>query len=149
MCSDDDVKFAMEFSRRIHRGQKDKGGNEYWKHPQAVADMVSTNDEKAAALLHDSVEDTCVSIDVIKLLFGNEIAEAVDYLTHPEGMDYMDQIKRLAVNDIARNVKMADLKNNMDLKRLPNVTEYDIARTEKYKKAYEYLKNYERSASGE
>ena len=141
-----DLEFAAEFSRRIHKGQVDKAGEEYWKHPAAVAELCKTDDEKIVAYLHDVVEDTPVTIDAIESMFGPDIAEAVSYITHPKGLPYMEQIKRLAVNDIAREVKKADLTHNMDLSRLKSVTERDIIRIRKYKAALDYLNNYGKDA---
>ncbi len=135
-----DVEFAKEFSKRVHFGQVDKGGTPYWMHPDAVARMCSTDEEKIVAYLHDTVEDTDTTIGMITAMFGEKIGEAVSYITHPKGMPYMDQIKRLSVNEIARHVKEADLKHNMDLSRLPRVTDRDLARYDKYVVAYNYLK---------
>lgn len=105
--------------------------------------MCDTEEEKIVAYLHDTVEDTDTSLEMINAMFGPKIAEAIKYITHPKGMPYMEQIRRLAVNDIAREVKKADLKNNMDLSRLPMITERDLMRTRKYKEALEYLNNYD------
>lgn len=135
-----DVEFAKEFSRRVHRGQVDKAGEDYYKHPEAVANLCTTDDEKIVAYLHDTVEDTDTTVDMIRSMFGDKIAEAVDYISHPKGMGYMDQIKRLSVNELARHVKEADLIHNMDLSRLPTVTERDLKRRAKYMVAYDYLR---------
>ena len=60
-------------------------------------------------------------------------------MTHEEGVDYFDYVKEIAKNPLATKVKLADLEHNMDPTRLKEVTEADIQRTEKYKKAYFYL----------
>lgn len=135
-----DVEFAKEFSKRVHFGQVDKAGAEYYKHPEAVASLCDTDDEKIVAYLHDTVEDTDTTVEMIRSMFGEKIAEAVDYISHPKGMPYMEQIKRLSVNDIARHVKEADLIHNMDLSRLPTVTDRDVRRCAKYAVAYDYLR---------
>ena len=140
-----DLDFAKEFSKRVHAGQVDKAGEEYWKHPAAVADLCSTDEEKIVAYLHDTVEDTDTTIDMIEKMFGSRIAVAVNYITHPQGMPYMDYIKRLAENDIAVRGKRADLRHNMDLSRLPAVTERDIMRVRKYQEAYSFLNKLENS----
>lgn len=105
--------------------------------------MCRTDEEKIVAYLHDVVEDTDATVDMIRNMFGDDVAEAVFYITHPKGMPYMDQIKRLAVNDIARAVKKADLTHNMDLSRLSKVTERDLIRKNKYEIALRYLNEYD------
>lgn len=137
-----DLEFAAEFSKRVHRGQVDKAGEDYYKHPESVASFCDTDEEKIVAYLHDTVEDTDTTIDMIRDMFGEKIAEGVFYISHPKGLPYMEQIKRLAKNDLARRVKLADLRHNMDLSRLPVIRESDLIRNEKYKKAREYLLAY-------
>ena len=119
----------------------DKAGVAYIEHPRAVAAKLDGEKEKIVALLHDTVEDTDATIEEIKVIFGDEIAEAITCLTHDKNVPYMEYIKGLKHNELARKVKLADLSHNMDLSRLPNVTERDLKRVEKYKKAVEILKN--------
>ena len=135
-----DVEFAKEFSKRVHHGQVDKAGVEYYKHPEAVANLCKTDEEKIVAYLHDTIEDTDTTVDMVRSMFGERIAEAVNYISHPKGMPYMDQIRRLSVNEIARHVKEADLIHNMDMSRLPKITDRDLKRSAKYAVAYDYLR---------
>ena len=90
--------------------------------------------EKILALLHDTVEDTNVTNDDIRNEFGNTIADALDCLTHREGESYDSYIDRVCTNPLAIDVKLADLHNNMDLSRIQNPTDKDLARVEKYKR---------------
>lgn len=136
----DIVKAADEYAARKHEGQVDKAGVPYINHPRAVAAKLDSDVEKAVALLHDTVEDTDATVEEIKEVFGEEIADAVEVLTHPKDEPYMDYIRRIWTNRLARDVKLADLEHNMDLSRLNgNVTEKDLERVEKYKKAREIL----------
>ena len=133
------VEKAEAFAKKAHEGQVDKSGKPYFGHPKAVAAMVEGEVEKTVAYLHDVVEDTGVTIDQIRSLFGDEVADAVDLLTHREGVPYFDYVEKIKANPVARRVKMADLTHNMDLSRLDTVTEKDLKRIEKYKKAYAML----------
>ena len=134
------VMLADRFAEGKHAGQKDKAGLPYVEHPRAVAARVESEEEKIVALLHDTVEDTDATIDEIRELFGSTIADAVALLTHDDSVPYMEYVAKVKENPIARAVKLADLTHNMDLSRIPHVTERDLQRIEKYKKAYELLK---------
>lgn len=134
-----DVLRAEFVARKAHKGQIDKAGVKYINHPKAVAKGVKGKKEKVVAWLHDTVEDTWVTNDYIRSHFGDEIADAVECLTHRDGEDYMSYVSRVKSNKIACAVKMSDLRHNMDLSRLSCVTDKDLKRIEKYKKAYAYL----------
>ena len=81
------VKKADAFAAKAHEGQTDKAGLPYITHPRAVAAMIEDETAKVAALLHDTVEDTDVTLEEIRAEFGDEIAAAVDLLTHRPGVD--------------------------------------------------------------
>lgn len=129
----------MEFASEKHKGQVDRAGKPYIDHPKAVAKMLKGEDEKIVALLHDTVEDSDATVDEIRSRFGSRIADAVSCLTHDPGVPYMDYVKGIKGNALARRVKLADLTHNMDLSRLPEVTDADLARIDKYKEAYNFL----------
>ena len=135
----DKVWRAEKFAEEKHFGQFDRAGAPYIEHPRAVAAKVDTDAEKIVAFLHDTVEDTNATLDEISVLFGSDIAEAVGCLTHRKGVPYMDYVAGNKKNDLARKVKLADLSHNMDLSRLPKVTDADRKRVEKYKAAYDFL----------
>ena len=137
---EDMVKKAEEFAAKAHEGQFDKAGLPYITHPQAVAAQLDDEKAKIVAFLHDTVEDTETTIDEIRAEFGDEIAAAVDLLTHKDGVDYFDYVLGTKANELARRVKMADLTHNMDLSRIKAPTEKDYKRIERYKKAYALLK---------
>jgi (p)ppGpp synthase/HD superfamily hydrolase len=130
---------ALALATEAHKGQTDKAGQDYILHPLAVAESVSTQTAKIVALLHDTVEDAEVSLDDIKLVFGETVAEAVDALTRRDGEEYFKYLERVKANPLAKEVKLADLKHNMDLSRLKVVTIKDLQRIRKYEQAKEFL----------
>ena len=89
--------------------------------------------------MHDSVEDTAISIDEIQEQFGNVIANAILAISKRKGEDYQDYLIRVKQNALARSVKLADLQHNADLSRLPRIKEEDILRKEKYLAAMAFL----------
>ena len=130
---------ALRFAEEKHKGQVDKAGVPYIEHPKAVAARVNGEDAKIAALLHDCVEDTDATIDEIREMFGDTIADAVACLTHDKSVPYLEYVRGIKGNELARQVKLADLSHNMELSRIPNVTEADLKRIEKYKEAVKIL----------
>ena len=127
---------AMKIAEKAHAGQVDKSGVPYIKHPIYVSEHVSGKPEKIAALLHDVVEDSDMTLDDL-YDFPSVIIKAVDCLTRKEKQNYTDYICFLRLDPIARNVKIADMKHNMDISRLKKVTVVDRQRVMKYEK---YLK---------
>ena len=131
---------AHEIAKMAHFGQVDRAGIEYIKHPETVASFVKTDEEKAVAYLHDVIEDTSLTLlDLEMFGFSKNIIEAVDILTKKKGQDYQSYLNLVKTNDLARVVKLADLRHNSDLTRLTKVTEKDIERKEKYQKAINFL----------
>ena len=130
---------AEALAAYAHAGQLDKAGRPYIDHPRAVAAGVETDLEKTVAYLHDVLEDTFVTESTIRNLFGDTVADAVAALTRRPEEDYEDYVRRLGENPLARRVKLADLRHNMDLSRLPQITEQDRLRCEKYRRAMTYL----------
>ena len=123
-----------------HWKQKDKAGKRYIWHPIHVMLNVEGYNEKIVALLHDIVEDTDVTVpDLKNLKFSKEVVEAVDVITKKKDQEYFSYLKSIKDNSIAKKVKIEDLKHNSDLKRLRFVTQKDMDRVIKYKKALDYL----------
>lgn len=133
------VDKAERLAIKAHAGQKDKAGKDYFEaHVAVVANSIIGDPvAKAAAFLHDTVEDTSVTIEDIRAEFPKEVADAVDVLTHRKGMSYAEYLWRIQQNRTAVKVKLSDLRSNMDVKRLQQpLSEKDISRTRKYKRAY-------------
>lgn len=136
------VELAHNIAIEAHRGQVDKAGVDYIKHPETVASFVSSPEEKAAAYLHDTLEDTYItSKDLRNSGIPESVIVAVELLTHKKGVNYFDYLAKLKNNEIAKVVKLADLKHNSDKSRLEEITQKDIDRFKKYEKAIEYLKS--------
>lgn len=133
-----DLLRAFFIAARAHKGQRDKGGKPYIFHPLNVSLNVKGKDEKIVALLHDVIEDTAYTIDDLKFLTEDQ-REALLLLTHDKEKSYMAYVEAIKKNKIASRVKLADLDQNMKLKRLKTVTEKDLERLEKYKRAKDLL----------
>ncbi len=133
-------EIARSIATQAHRGQIDKGGNDYILHPQFVASQVNSDAEKAVAWLHDVIEDTDITLEDLERVFPPCITTAVNVITKRKGDDYGEYLRRVASNRIAYSVKLADMKNNMDISRIPDPSEADVIRCKKYKEKAEYLK---------
>lgn len=132
---------ALKVATKAHSGQTDKAGAAYIFHPIRVSCRCFTNEEKIVALLHDTIEDTDVTEDyLLSEGFPRNIVDAILSVTRNEDESYDDFIKRCRLNPIGRQVKLHDLEDNMDISRLPQVTEKDMVRLNKYIEAYRYLK---------
>ena len=130
------LKKAISLAEKAHHGQVDKGGHPYIGPPERVMKKCETTEEKIVAILHDVMEDTDYTAeDLRREGFSEEILGALLYLTHRDGENYMEYIERICENPLAVKVKYADLQDNMNLSRIPEPTEKDLARLEKYKLA--------------
>ena len=109
---------ALRLAYRAHAGQEDKAEVPYIFHPYHLAEQMTTEATVCVALLHDVVEDSDVTIEDIAALFPAEVTEAVQLLTHDERVPYLDYIRALRTNPLARTVKLADLAHNSDESRL-------------------------------
>lgn len=133
------LELAKKICMEAHEGQVDKGGAPYYLHPFHVARGCKTEKQKIVALLHDVIEDnSCYSTDYfLEQGFSPDIVEALDVITHRKGEEYGAYIERVKTNELAKAVKIQDMRHNSDLTRLKVVTEKDLARVKKYK---HYLK---------
>ncbi len=134
------TKKAVNIAYKAHEGQIDKSGIPYIFHPMHLADQMTTEDTCVVAILHDVLEDTDVTYEELsKEGFTKEQLEAVKLLTHSSDVPYLDYVRNLKDNPIARTVKLADLKHNQDKTRLNVITKKDEKRLIKYKKAENIL----------
>ena len=134
------TKKAMKLCFEAHKDQSDKSGMPYVFHPFHLAEQMTDENTVTAALLHDVVEDTDYTFDDLeKMGFPAEVVEALRLLTHGKDVPYMDYVRALKENPIARAVKLADLQHNSDLSRLDKADERALARAEKYKAAMALL----------
>ena len=148
MIYTDNTKKALKLCFAAHKEQKDKSGLPYVFHPFHLAEQMKDEDTTITALLHDVAEDTDVSLeDIAGMGFSQKVMEALALLTHDEAVPYMDYVKALGNNPIARRVKLADLRHNSDLSRLDTdqIDEKALARVKKYAEAIKLLEEREDS----
>ena len=132
---------AIEIATEAHKGQYDKAGNDYIGHPLRVMDMGRTEKEKIVGVLHDVVEDTEWTFAQLAAEgFSQEVIDALQCVTKlSENENYDDFIERVKKNPLATAVKVNDLSDNMDIRRLPYLSDKDVKRLKKYLKAYKKL----------
>ncbi len=134
---------AIEIALEAHKGALDKGGNPYILHPLRLMLQMDSEEEMIVAVLHDVVEDSEKwSFDKLhKEGFSKKIINSLRSVTKEnENEDYEKFIDRSVKDKIGRKVKIADISDNLDISRLKEVTDKDILRINKYKKALEKLK---------
>ena len=112
---------AMDIAYAAHHGQVDKAGVPYIFHPLHLAEQMDDEISCCAALLHDTVEDTDVTLEVLAKDFPVDVVEAVRLLTHEPDTDYFDYVRAIRTNPIAMKVKLADLAHNSDATRFAGV----------------------------
>ena len=111
---------AMVLAYNAHHGQFDKGGMPYIFHPIHLAESMDDECSTCVALLHDTVEDTDVTIEQLRQEFPPAVVDAIRLLTHEEGVEYFDYVRAIRKNPIAVKVKLADLAHNSDPTRVSN-----------------------------
>jgi (p)ppGpp synthase/HD superfamily hydrolase len=104
---------AIELATKYHEGQTRRDGSPYITHPAKVASMLSTEEEKAVAWLHDVVEDTEATLLTLQGKVSNTVIIAVEAITERDGEPYEDYIIRVGRNSIASRVKIADMFHNI------------------------------------
>lgn len=135
---------AMRIAYKAHNGQLDKSGVPYIFHPYHLAEQMDDEISCTVALLHDTVEDTKVTLDMLEKEFPDTVVTAIKILTRDKSISYLDYVRKIKVNKIATKVKLADLKHNMDESRLVDCTDTNILLKHRdlmnrYKKAQEIL----------
>lgn len=133
---------AMDIAYHAHHGQLDYNGIPYIFHPIHLAEQMDDEISCCVALLHDVVEDTTVTLADLELEFPPAVTQAVDLLTHREGVDYFDYVRAIRTNPIALRVKLADIAHNADQTRCigSGLASDDLSRwRDKYRKAQEIL----------
>ena len=132
---------AIEIATEAHRGQFDKAGNDYIGHPLRVMTAGKTTEEKIVGVLHDVVEDTDWTFERLAAEgFSTKVIEALRCVTKlSENEPYDKFIARVKENPLAVAVKLNDLSDNMDIRRLPYISDKDVKRLKKYLKAYKQL----------
>ena len=134
-----DVAAARALATKAHEGQTDKAGLPYITHPERVALRMESPELQVIGWLHDTVEDTTLTVKDIAERFGPETAASVDAISRRDGEKWSDYLDRVAANPMARQVKISDLIDNSNLSRIPHVTLKDVERQKKYNKALKKL----------
>jgi guanosine-3',5'-bis(diphosphate) 3'-pyrophosphohydrolase len=134
------TRIAMRLAYDAHKEQLDKAGLPYIYHPIHLAEQMDDESSTIVALLHDVIEDSDLSIkDIETMGFPIEVIEALNLLTHPDSIDYIDYIKTISKHPLASKVKLADLRHNSDMSRLEVILEKDVERIHKYVEAIHVL----------
>ncbi len=141
---------ALAIAIQAHAGQVDKADRPYILHPLRLMFQMETEDEMITAVLHDVVEDSDMTLDELRQAgFSEEVVTAVAAVSRQDDETYEEFIRRLRPNALATKVKLADLTDNMDIRRLKTITPKDLARIEKYHHAWVALTNPIDEAVGE
>jgi (p)ppGpp synthase/HD superfamily hydrolase len=138
----EDIKdLAFQIAKKAFEGKKDKGGQPYFNHLCRVANTFQEdNFLYPIAILHDLIEDCPEWNETsLKCLFSENIVNTIVLLTKKENEDYFEYIGRINQNSWATKIKLADLKDNMDITRLSDLGNKDFERLKKYLKAYNIL----------
>jgi (p)ppGpp synthase/HD superfamily hydrolase len=140
MIYTEQTKKALKLCFEAHKDQRDKSDIPYVFHPFHLAEQMTTEETTVVALLHDVIEDTEYTVkDLVEMGFSPKMIDAIVLMTHEEGVDYMDYVRKIKTNPIAKAVKLADLKHNSDLTRLDAVDEKALKRREQYLEAIAFL----------
>ena len=133
---------AIEIAVNAHKGVTDKGGNPYIVHPLRVMMSLKSDNEKIVGVLHDVVEDA-EDWDFERLKeegFSKEILDGLRSVTKTsEEEDYNEFVQRALTNEIGRAVKIADIRDNLDVTRIGELRQKDMNRLNKYKNALNVL----------
>lgn len=131
---------AIAIAVDAHRGTTDKSGQPYVLHPLRMMLRLTRPEERIVAVLHDVVEDTPWTMEQIRDAgFPDHILDALDRVTQRDGEPYEEFVERSAGNPISRAVKIADIEDNMDVRRLDSITARTADRLEKYLRAWRRL----------
>jgi hypothetical protein len=132
---------AIELAAKYHGDEVDKGGAPYILHPMRVANRCTSVEAQMVGWLHDTIEDTDLTIqDLWNHSFHNRVIEVVEVLSNHPGGSYSEYVIRCMNNPLAREVKVADLLDNLDASRLPvPVTERYLFNIVKYNVSLAFL----------
>jgi (p)ppGpp synthase/HD superfamily hydrolase len=137
------IEKALQIAAKAHEGQKGKEGLPYILHPLRVMMHVEGQEAQIVAVLHDVIEDTSVTADDLRRAgFNEEVVAAVLCVTHRKDESYADYVVRCKGNEVARQVKLADLADNSRLDRTilrPQRLQGDLARIRRYVLSYKFL----------
>ena len=133
---------AIAIAAQAHQEQREKSGAPYIMHPIRLMLRMNTETEMMVAILHDVVEDTPWTLEQLRQEgFSEEVVQAVDCVTRRSTETYSEFVDRARDNPVARKVKIADLEDNMDVRRLPDISDHSLERLKKYHEAWRSLRD--------
>ena len=131
---------AIELAVTHHRGQRDKAGHPYILHPLRVMLACQGEEAQMVAVLHDLLEDTPLTPeDLRREGFSEFVIEGVESVTRQPEEVYEDFVLRAKAHPLGRAVKLADLEDNMDVRRLAALTDKDLHRLQRYRESWQLL----------
>lgn len=134
------IEKSLAIALRAHTGVVDKAGRAYILHPIRIMTKMTTDIEMSVALLHDVIEDSdMTAADLLAEGIPDEVVTAVLCLTKQADETYQDFVLRAKQNPIAKKVKIADIEDNLNVLRISNLTDKDLARIAKYHAAWYVL----------
>lgn len=137
-----DLNKAIQIACLAHDNQTDKAGKDYILHPLRLMLKFNKIEEQLVAVLHDVVEDSAITLNELKDYgFSSLVVGAVDCLTKRSGDEYSLYLERIFNNDLARKIKIEDIKDNLDLSRLKTIEHKDLERIKKYHEALRFLES--------
>lgn len=142
---DKELFLAMLCAFLAHGEKKDKEGAPYLMHPIRVAEKVNSKDSKIVALLHDVLEDSSITAaNLHEIGFSSTIIQALQAITRKKFQSYSDYLDQVAKNPLAKEVKLADIKDNLNPERLSHLDSFTQNRlSKKYTAAIKYLESKE------
>ncbi|MEY4590542.1 MAG: hypothetical protein RL497_2618 [Pseudomonadota bacterium] len=136
----DILEKALGIALIAHAGQKDKAGAPYILHPLRLMMAASDPDAQVAALLHDVLEDSDLTVDDLKQAgIPEHITTTVEILTRQLDETYGEFIERIACDELACRIKILDIQDNLNLQRLKSVKKADLMRVNEYHRALQHL----------
>jgi len=134
---EDAIRLAVE----AHQNQRDRYGQPYVLHPLRVMFRLDNERDRVVGVLHDVIEDTRYTVEDLRGMgYSDEVLEALDSVTKREGEAYEDFVLRSRANPIGRRVKLADLEDNMDVRRMAEIGVPETERLARYRKAWSVLR---------
>ena len=132
---------AIALAVEAHQGQVDRTDRPYILHPLRVMFQLESDTDRIVAILHDVVEDTAYTLaDLRQMGYSEEIITALDGVTRRDEESYEAFVERSAQNPISRRVKLADLTDNMDVRRIAGeLSDKDVALLKRYQRAWQRL----------
>ncbi len=131
------IEKSLEIALTAYSGKKDKAGKPYILHPIRLMTRMKTDEEMAAALLHDVIEDSEISEkDLINNSIPPKVVDAVSSLTRLKNERYENFINRILNNPLACKIKKADIEDNLNILRLKSLNDEDLKRVARYHRAW-------------